>query len=325
MTDLSNIKMISGDEVYRLLSPAVAVAAIEAALEGGLNPANDLPRTFADVDKGQFLLMPSGSKEATGIKVVTIAPENPSIGQPRIQGLYLLFDPITLTPTAIIDGAAITAIRTPAISIAAVHRALQLSAEPLDVVVFGTGPQGLAHVQTLAGTVAGTREISSVTFIARDAAKAAAQVGSNQSLGLGESTKVSIVAGGSEAAVGALAQASVVVAATTAREPLFDSSVLRDNAIVIAVGSHEPEARELDSALMGRAQVIVETKASALREYGDVIQAVDDGSLAADALIEMSDTVTGRVALMGDRPVVFKSAGMSWQDLVVAQAVVAAG
>ena len=79
--------------------------------------------------------------------------------------------------------------------------------------------------------------------------------------------------------------------------------------------------RELDSHLLARSQVVVETRASALREAGDVIMAINDGVLDGQSLIEMADVVCGRVALNRKQPVVFKSSGMSWEDLVIAQAI----
>ena len=63
---------------------------------------------------------------------------------------------------------------------------------------------------------------------------------------------------GSAGAHTALGAADVVVCATSARTPLFDSTLLRPDVIVIAVGSHESGARELDSALLARISVVVE-------------------------------------------------------------------
>ena len=107
--------------------------------------------------------------------------------------------------------------------------------------------------------------------------------------------------------------------ATTARRPLFDGSLVRDGAVVIAVGSHEPEAREVDSALVARSVVVVESRASALREAGDVLGAIADGAVPADGGIagDLADLVAGRVPLDG-RPRLFKSVGEAWEDLVVA-------
>ena len=112
-----------------------------------------------------------------------------------------------------------------------------------------------------------------------------------------------------------------MVCATAARTPLFDSDVVRDDGVVIAVGSHEPDARELDASLLGRATVVVEDVATALREAGDVVMARRDGTLDPSQVLPMRDVVTGSVQPPVDRPLVFKSVGMSWEDLVVAQAV----
>jgi ornithine cyclodeaminase len=120
-----------------------------------------------------------------------------------------------------------------------------------------------------------------------------------------------------------LRSADVVVCATSARSPVFDSALLREDAVVIAVGSHEPDARELDAPLLGRATVVVEDVATALREAGDVVLAIAEGTLTPVDLVPMRDVVSGAVAVPADRPLVFKSVGMSWQDLVVATAVVA--
>jgi ornithine cyclodeaminase len=65
----------------------------------------------------------------------------------------------------------------------------------------------------------------------------------------------------------------------------------------------------------------VEDVAAALREAGDVILAVADGTLNPADLLPMRDVVTGAVEVPTDRPLVFKSVGMGWQDLVVAAAV----
>lgn len=90
--------------------------------------------------------------------------------------------------------------------------------------------------------------------------------------------------------------------------------------MVLAVGSHEPTAREIDSALMGRATVLVESRETALREAGDVVMAMREGSLAPGSLVTMADLIGSRAVAPADRPLVVKTCGMAWQDLVVAVA-----
>ncbi|SDN31632.1 ornithine cyclodeaminase [Geodermatophilus siccatus] len=282
------------------LGPTGAVRAITDALRGGLDPATDTPRSAVGLAHGQFLLMPSEAPAAAGVKVVTVAPGNPARGLPRIQAVYLLFDGETLALRAVLDGTALTTLRTPAVSVAAVLPALP--DRPLRVAVVGAGPQATGHVATLAAV----RPLARATHLVRDPSR----------------TPLDAVRLGSADADEALRAADVVVCATSARSPLFDSSLLRDDAVVVAVGSHEPDARELDAPLLGRATVVVEDVATALREAGDVVLAIAEGTLAAADLVPVRDLVTGAVPPPADRPLVFKSVGMSWQDLVVAAAMV---
>jgi ornithine cyclodeaminase/alanine dehydrogenase-like protein (mu-crystallin family) len=292
------VRFLDADAVAAF-GAAAAVRAITDALRGGLDPAADPPRSAVGLTRGQFLLMPSEASTGAGVKVVTVAPDNPAAGLPRIQATYLLFDQATLALRAVLDGTALTTLRTPAVSVAAVLP--RLPDRPLRVTVIGAGPQATGHVATLAAV----RPVERATYLVRDPSRTAE-----------EAARL-----GSRRADEALRSADVVVCATSARAPLFDSALLRDDVVVVAVGSHEPDARELDARLLGRATVVVEDVATALREAGDVVMAIADGTLAAGDLLPMRDVLTGVVAVPDDTPLVFKSVGMSWQDLVVATAV----
>ena len=283
------------------LGPGAAVRAITDALLGGVDPATDAPRIPVGLTHGQFLLMPSETSAGVGIKVTTVAPDNPRHALPRIQAVYLLFDKETLGVRAVLDGTALTTLRTPAVSVAAVLD--RLPDQPLRVAVIGAGPQATGHAATLAAV----RSLESTTYLVRDPNR----------------THLDAATLGSEEGDQTLRSAHVVVCATSARSPLFDSALLRGDAVVIAVGSHEPDARELDAALLGRAAVVVEDVATALREAGDVVLAIAEGALTPQDLVPMREVLTGKVTVQHDRPLVFKSVGMSWQDLTVATAVAA--
>jgi ornithine cyclodeaminase len=295
------VRFLDADAVLAL-GPAAAVRAISEALLGGLDPAGDPPRIAVGLSHGEFLLMPSEAPAAAGVKVVTVAPGNPSRGLPRIQGIYLLFDRESLALRAALDGTALTTLRTPAVSVAAVLPGLP--DRPLRAVVVGAGPQAIGHVATLAAV----RPLAGTTYLVREPSR----------------TPLDALRLGSSQAEEALRTADVVVCATSARTPLFDSTLLREDVVVVAVGSHEPDARELDAALLGRATVVVDDVDTALREAGDVVLAIAEGRLTADRLVPVRDVVTGVASLPADRPLVFKSVGMSWQDLVLAEAVLAA-
>jgi ornithine cyclodeaminase len=282
------------------LGPAAAVQAITDALRSGVDPASDPPRISVALARGHFLLMPSEAPAAAGVKVVTVAPDNPARGLPRIQAAFLLFDRETLSLRAVLDGTALTTLRTPAVSVAAVLE--RLPRRPLQVAAIGAGPQATGHVSTLAAV----RPLAGATYLVRDPSR----------------TPLVAVGLGSPQAEEALRSADVVVCATSARSPVFDSALLRDDVVVVAVGSHEPDVRELDAPMLGRATVVVEDVETALREAGDVVLAIAEGTLTPADLVPMRDVLTGAVAVRADRPLVFKSVGMAWQDLVVAEAVV---
>ena len=116
----------------------------------------------------------------------------------------------------------------------------------------------------------------------------------------------------------AVADAQLIVTATTAREPVFDGSLAPIDSCVMAVGSHELDARELDSSLIARSQVIVEDLGHVQIEGGDIMMAVSEGAITLDHVSSIRDLITGAVEVDRSRTRVFKSSGMPWEDLVIA-------
>ncbi|MEV0531137.1 ornithine cyclodeaminase family protein [Kitasatospora sp. NPDC050463] len=281
------------------MSPAGAADAIERALLAGLDPEAGPARSAVPVPAGELLLMPAATAEYAGVKIAGVAPGNAALGLPRITGSYLLLDGPTLQPVALLDGAALTTLRTPAVTAVAMRRLAAPDAAHL--VLFGAGPQAYGHLDALLAV----RPLTRVTVVARREAPAEALAGHARRLGLSASVGTA----------SAVAEADLVVCCTTARTPLFDGALVPDHAAVAAVGSHEPQAREVDAVLVGRAALYVEARAAALREAGDLLMA---GVTGADALWNLAELVRGEVPVPSDRPRFFKSVGMAWQDLAVA-------
>lgn len=299
---MNGLPFVDADEVRRRIDPDRARTLIEGALKAGFDPADDPARAHAEAGAGHLLLMPSTLGDWVGVKVASVAPDNPALGLPRIQAVYVLMDAKTLTPRVLVDGVSLTSLRTPATSaVAADHLA---APDASRLVVFGNGPQAVEHVAAMARI----RVLSSVRMVGRTPHKVEAALAELAERGI-------IAEAGTSADV---ADADIVVCATSSAEPLFDGSPVRDGACVIAMGSHEVDRRELDAALMGRAQVVVEERGSALRECGDVVLAIEEDALTADDLAGLAPLVRGEVTRRTDRPNVFKGSGMSWQDLAVA-------
>jgi ornithine cyclodeaminase len=297
---MTGIRVVDATGVTSALPMAVAIEAIRTALRDGLDPAADPARAVVPVEHGQLLLMPAQWGGYAGVKVASVAPGNPAVGLARIQGSYLLLDGPTLAPLALLDGVALTAIRTAAVSAVAVDRLAEPDAAQL--VVFGSGPQARSHVAALRIV----RPLREVVVVGRDAARAAA---------------FAAECAGRTGSAADVAAADLVVCCTTARTPLFDGAMLGSHTTVVAVGSHEPDAAEVDAATMTRSTVVVEARATALREAGDVVSPVQAGLLDPDTLIELAALVRAAADVDRSRPRVFKSVGMAWEDLVLAAAV----
>ena len=297
----SGLPFVTGDEVRRRVGPDEARRLVERALLDGFDPADDPARSSVAAGAGHLLLMPSVLGDGAGVKIATVAPDNPARGLPRIQATYLLLDAATLTPRLQLDGSALTELRTPATSaVAADHLA---APDARRLVVVGTGPQAVEHAVAMAAV----RDLDDLALVGRDPGRLAGAVEALVARGLPAR----------EGSTSDVADADLVVCATSAGEPLFDGALVRDGACVVAIGSHEPDRRELDAGLMGRSLVVVEDRATAMRECGDVVLAVGEGALRPDDLVTLADVVRGR-ARATDRPNVFKGSGMAWQDLAVA-------
>lgn len=223
-----------------------AVDALADCLTGGFDPDDDPARAAADVPAGRLLLMPAAFGDLAGVKLVSIAPDNPDRGVPLVQALYVLLDGATLTPLATLDGTYLTTLRTSAVSALAARRLAR--PESRSLVLFGAGVQAWAHARSLSRVL----PLRDVQVVGRDPGRVDALVGRiRDELGLIAS------AAGPEA----VAEADVVACCTTARQPLFAGERLRPGTTVIAIGAYEPDARELDDATLRGATVVVESRA----------------------------------------------------------------
>ncbi|MDQ4126217.1 MAG: ornithine cyclodeaminase family protein [Actinomycetota bacterium] len=279
------VPYVDAAELRRLVPMEAAVDALERMFTAG---DVEVPqRQHLPVGPGELLVMPAWGPDGVGVKLVTVNPENPPTGKALVNGVYVLFDARSLEPVLMIDGAAVTALRTPAVSALATKHLARPDARRL--VVFGAGTQGQGHIEAMQAV----RPIESVSVVTR-----------------------------SESSPDDIAEADIVCTCTTSDVPLFDGNLLQPGTHVNAVGAYKPHARELDDATIRRAAVYVEERGAAFAEAGDVVQPIESGALDAGSIRDLRDLLNdGRP----DADVtVFKSVGLASEDLAVAAAALAA-
>jgi ornithine cyclodeaminase/alanine dehydrogenase len=308
---------LNAREVGALLTMDEAITAVEEAFRQLARGDAALPqRVGIGVPKhgGGGAAMPAyvgGTLDGLGLKLVTLFPGNPDRhGLPAIQATLLLLDPRTGQLLAVMDAAALTALRTGAASGVATRYLARDAATT--ATIFGAGVQGRAQLAALCAV----RPIRRA-WVLDCRPEAAERFASEMSGRLG----IDIEASGDVRA--AVEAADVIVTATTSHEPLFDGRWLRDGVHINGIGSHAAAARELDSATMARARIVTDQTAACLAEAGDLIIPLREGVFAETHIhAQLGEIVAGlRPGRTDDREItVFKSVGLAIQDVATAVA-----
>ncbi len=300
------IPVIGGDELRRALPMTAAIEVLREAF--GAEPPSTPLRSHVETPAGTLLVMPAAGGPGVGVKLVTLTPTNADRGLPFIHALYALFDAETQAPVALLDGSALTALRTAAVSGLATSLLARPDAGRL--VVFGAGVQARSHVEAMRAV----RPVERVRVVSRTPARASRLVGELRAAGLAAEV-------GSPADV---ADADLVCTCTTSAEPVVDGRSLAAGAHVNAIGAYTPQTRELDDEAIRRARVVVETREVAMAEAGDLLIPIGRGVVPKDHVVaDLAEVVAGAEVRRGPEDVtVFKSVGVAFEDLALARAAV---
>ncbi|GGE97393.1 ornithine cyclodeaminase family protein [Stappia taiwanensis] len=255
---------------------------------------------------GTLLLMPAWVPgRYLGVKLATVVPGNGGRDLPAVMASYCLSDARTGQMLALVDGGELTARRTAAASALAADYLARADARHL--VIVGTGRLSA----NLAAAHAAVRPLSRISVWGRDLEKAKAAAAE-----ISEALDIYCVAAPDlEAAV---READIVSAATLSETPLIHGDWLPDGCHVDLVGAFKPSMRESDDAAVARARVFVDTRAGAMKEGGDIVQALMSGTLhesdiQADLFDLCQNTAPGRQS--DSEITLFKSVGAALEDL----------
>jgi len=302
---------LSEADVRDLLSLPDLIEAIESAVVAFSSGGATQPvRTVLETPGGVFASMPAylASIPAMGAKLVTVFHGNTSEGWPTHLATIVLLDPRSGGLLATMDGRYITEVRTAAASaVAARHLALP---DASVLAIIGSGVQARSHLEMLP-LVREFKDIRCWSPTAANVRKLVSEFGG-------------LPVRSVESAEAAVQGADVVALVTASNTPVIQDAWVKPGACVISVGACRPSQREMDPALVARAVLVVDSRAAALKESGDVVQSIREGRfdethIAAELGQVAADPGVGRTNR--EQITIFKSLGMAVEDVAAADLV----
>lgn len=302
------MRVIDGPGLERL----TPYPALIAALRDRLAERVASPQRLVLDPTGQgdaLLLMPAWREGGLMVvKLVTVYPRNAATGRPALDASVSVFDQRDGRLRAILDGVVLTVRRTAAAS--ALGAALLARPESTTLLVIGTGALAPALARAHLAAQPGLRR---VRVWGRTAAKAEALAAGLRAEGIDAEAAPDLDA--------AIAGADTIVAATTATQPIIRAAAVRPGTHLSLVGAFTPAMAEAEPALMKRARLFADDRASILVKGGEVAQAIAAGLIAASAI----EADLAGLARAGPPPrarddiTVFKSVGFAALDLIAAE------
>jgi ornithine cyclodeaminase/alanine dehydrogenase-like protein (mu-crystallin family) len=315
--------VLGHEQVVAALEPGPCAEAMEEALAARARGEAYMPlrSVMAPPSAPGFMgLMPGwrgGDGPTFSLKVVCVMPGNPARGLDSHQGIVALFDNETGMPTAILDGSAVTEIRTAAVSAVATRLLARKDASVL--AILGAGVQGRAHLRSLTEV----REFGSVRLFSRTRRHAEALAAQARALVGAAPRDVTVAATAEEAVRGA----DVIVTATNSRETVLEQAWLGPGVHVNAVGASVPSMRELEAETVAASALFCDSRESLAAEAGEFQLAVREGLIPGIEHVraELGEVLTGSApGRQNDGELtLFRSLGLAIEDLAAAQLTVA--
>jgi alanine dehydrogenase len=309
--------ILTRSDLERILSMALAVPAVERAFAAHGRGETRMPvKVYLPLPEhdGDFRAMPAFMDGAAGVKWVNAHPQNPSRHRlPTVRGVYILSNPATASPLAVMDATLLTAFRTGAAGAVASRHLARAGARSLGLVGCGVQAHYLLeahrHVYGDALTeIVAADAVPAVAdrFVAAHAADAAGRL-----------------------RVGTIEEAAacdLVCTQTPSRTPVVHRAWLRPGAHVNAMGADAPGKQELESQVVLDARVFVDDLDQA-SESGEVNVPLHTGVLARAQLRGtlgevVAGKLTARTAPDSDELTLFDSTGLAVQDVALARAAV---
>lgn len=268
---------------------------------------HDFPNPEVNSDS-TLLLMPAWNpSKVSGVKIVTVSPENGQFNLPSIQGTYIYFDAVKGTIKAILEAKSLTVKRTAAAS--ALASSYLSKKDSSSLLMIGTGALSINLIKAHASV----RPIKQVYIWGRDSEKAVSLCNQLKN----EEFKCFPIKTIAER----IGEVDIISSATLSKTPLVLGSYLKPGQHIDLVGAYKKDMREADDNVIIKSSIFVDTYEGGLKESGDIVIPLQNNTLKkedikADLFELCSNTKEGRSNT--NEITVFKSVGYALEDLVAA-------
>lgn len=261
-------------------------------------------RMHLDYGVDTFLLMPCITDEYWVTKLVSYCPGNRSTGRPTIYGTVVLNDTKTGEPLAIMDGSAITAMRTAAVTAVGIRHLSPTGCHSLGII--GTGTQGIWQ----ALFACSEREINEIW--AFDLNKENLTHFTEKLKNKYPKIRVIQAADSSEVAM----NSDIIISATNSQHPVFkDEKELFTGKTFIGIGSYKPDCREFPAWLFRQASHIFVDTLDGKKESGDLITPVKNNWIDESEIYPIGSLLAGDIIPTPNSTRIFKTVGFALLDL----------
>ncbi len=296
------LPVFRAEDVRRAVTPLEAYEAVRAAFAAHARGEWTMPPKVyvTSYPAGDFRAMPALGGGQALLKWVTSFPGNPARGLPTVTGLVLLSDADDGRLLAVLDAAAVTALRTAAAAALAAETLGRPDASTWAVV--GAGVNGAEAARTLAA-------LGRAPVVWDLDERRRREVAQELGLEVAESAETALAA-------------DVVATVTPGSQPLFRVGSLRAGQHVSLMGADGPGKAEVEPAELRRARLFCDDWEQACSKgMGDIGQAYAAGLVTREDVRELGQVLTGRAdGRRSARDItLFDSSGLAIQDLAIAR------
>jgi len=304
------IVWLNGENVEQLLKMNEVIEAVENAFKyHGIGRVQMPPKVFLYFEKynGDLRAMPAYilDTDEAGVKIVNSHPNNPEKGFPTVLATYILNDPETGAPLAVMNATYLTDVRTGAAGAVAAKYLARKDSKILGLTGCGrqarTQLMAISEVFELEKVLVYDKNPEQCSLFKKDMERA---------------VSIDIQPCDTEKAC----SADIIVTTTPVREPIIKNEWIEAGVHINAIGADAPRKQELDAEILKRSKIVIDSWEQA-HHSGEINVPLSKGDISRDNIYsELGEIVAGikKGRESDDEITVFDSTGLAIQDVAVA-------